>query len=82
MQFYVQGCDASVLLNGSASNPFSEQDFAPNLILRAQGFIILNELLQRVHAACGRIVSCADITALAARDAVFLVWSCKTQSIQ
>lgn len=69
---FVQGCDASVLLNGSTANPFSEQDSPPNLTLRAQGFIILNELRRLVHQACGQIVSCADITALAARDAVFL----------
>ncbi|CAL5384325.1 unnamed protein product [Camellia sinensis] len=68
---FVQGCDGSVLLDGSASGP-SEQEAPPNLSLRAEAFEIINDLRRRVHKKCGRIVSCADITALAARDAVFL----------
>ncbi|KAI4346536.1 hypothetical protein L6164_007425 [Bauhinia variegata] len=68
---FVQGCDGSVLLDGSASGP-SEQDAPPNLSLRAEAFEIINDLRARVHKRCGRVVSCADITAIAARDAVFL----------
>ncbi|XP_061345146.1 peroxidase 12 [Gastrolobium bilobum] len=68
---FVQGCDASVLLEGSASGP-SEQDAPPNLTLRASAFKIIEDLRSRVEKRCGRVVSCADITALAARDAVFL----------
>ncbi|TJX35222.1 hypothetical protein E8P77_34410, partial [Soehngenia saccharolytica] len=33
---------------------------------------IIDELQQLVHKHCGRVVSCADITAIAARDSVFL----------
>ncbi|GJW11401.1 peroxidase 12, partial [Tanacetum coccineum] len=68
---FVQGCDGSVLLDGSASGP-SEKDAPPNLSLRAQAFVIIENLRRLVHNACNRTVSCADITALAARDAVFL----------
>lgn len=68
---FVQGCDGSVLLDGSASGP-SEQDAPPNLSLRKEAFKIINDLRALVHKACGRVVSCADITALAARDAVVL----------
>ncbi|KAI3464692.1 hypothetical protein Pfo_021355 [Paulownia fortunei] len=68
---FVQGCDASVLLDGSASGP-SEQAAPPNLSLRAEAFKIINDLRRQVHNKCGRVVSCADIVALAARDAVFL----------
>ncbi|XP_010261009.1 PREDICTED: peroxidase 12-like [Nelumbo nucifera] len=68
---FVQGCDGSVLLDGSASGP-SEKDAPPNLSLRAEAFEIINKLRTLVHEKCGRIVSCADITAIAARDAVFL----------
>ncbi|KAF5175848.1 Peroxidase [Thalictrum thalictroides] len=68
---FVQGCDGSVLLAGSASGP-GEQEAPPNLTLRPQAFTIINELRNRIHRACGQIVSCSDITALAARDAVFL----------
>ncbi|CAN6555561.1 unnamed protein product [Malus baccata var. baccata] len=68
---FVQGCDGSVLLEGSASGP-SEQDAPPNLSLRAKAFEIINDLRDRVHKKCGRVVSCSDIVALAARDSVFL----------
>eukprot|EP01018_Ginkgo_biloba_P009043 Gb_37292 [translate_table: standard] len=66
---FVQGCDASVLLNGSASDP-SEQDAPPNLTLRAQAFKIINDIKAAVEAACSGIVSCADILTLAARDSI------------
>ncbi|XP_062022255.1 peroxidase 12 [Rosa rugosa] len=68
---FVQGCDGSVLLDGSASGP-SEQEAPPNLSLRATAFEIINDLRELVHSKCGRVVSCADIAALAARDSVFL----------
>jgi peroxidase len=68
----MQGCDASVLLDGSTSGP-SEQDAPPNLSLRATAFEIIDDLRERVHKQCGQVVSCADITAIAARDSVFLV---------
>ncbi|KAK4352503.1 hypothetical protein RND71_028021 [Anisodus tanguticus] len=68
---FVQGCDGSVLLDGSASGP-SEKDAPPNLTLRQQAFRIIEDLRRRVHRDCGRVVSCADITAIAARDSVFL----------
>ncbi|XP_027090556.1 peroxidase 12-like [Coffea arabica] len=68
---FVQGCDASVLLDGSHSGP-SEKDAPPNLSLRAEAFKIIDSLREHVHKECGRVVSCADIVALAARDSVFL----------
>ncbi|KAL0351623.1 UNVERIFIED_CONTAM: Peroxidase 12, partial [Sesamum calycinum] len=67
---FVQGCDGSVLLDGSASGP-SEQAAPPNLSLRAEAFRI-DDLRRRVHDKCVRVVSCAEFLALAARDAVFL----------
>ncbi|KAL5700439.1 peroxidase [Ranunculus cassubicifolius] len=68
---FVQGCDGSVLLAGSASGP-TEQQAPPNLALQTRAFVIINELRNRIHRACGAIVSCSDITAICARDAVFL----------
>ncbi|KAJ7974024.1 Peroxidase [Quillaja saponaria] len=68
---FVQGCDGSVLLDGSTSGP-SEQDAPPNLTLRPRAFEIIDDLRARIHKKCGRVVSCADITALAARDSVVL----------
>ena len=61
-----------MLLDGSASGP-SEKDAPPNLSLRAQAFVIIENLRRLVHNACNHTVSCSDLTALAARDAVFLV---------
>ncbi|GJX53756.1 peroxidase 12-like protein, partial [Tanacetum coccineum] len=66
-----EGCDSSVLLNGSASGP-GEQLAPPNLTLRPRAFTIIENIRSLVHAACNQTVSCSDITALAARDAVFL----------
>ncbi|KAJ8770098.1 hypothetical protein K2173_011180 [Erythroxylum novogranatense] len=68
---FVQGCDASVLLDGSASGP-SEQQAPPNLSLRKRAFEIVNDLRELVHSECGRVVSCSDIVAIAARDSVYL----------
>lgn len=72
LDYEMQGCDASVLLDGSATGP-SEQGAPPNLSLRAEAFRIINDLRRRVQKTCGRVVSCADILAIAARDAVYLV---------
>ncbi|KAK7391229.1 hypothetical protein VNO78_19641 [Psophocarpus tetragonolobus] len=68
---FVQGCDGSVLLDGSASEP-SEKDAPPNLTLRAEAFKIIEKIRGLLEKNCGRVVSCSDITALAARDAVYL----------
>ncbi|KNA19773.1 hypothetical protein SOVF_058270 [Spinacia oleracea] len=48
------------------------QDAPPNLTLRSAAFTIIDDLRALVHGACGSIVSCADIVALAARESVFL----------
>lgn len=65
---FVQGCDGSVLLEGSTS----EQNARPNLSLRKEALKFVDDLRARVHKECGRVVSCADILALAARDSVAL----------
>ncbi|XP_068661525.1 peroxidase 12-like [Aristolochia californica] len=68
---FVQGCDGSVLLDGSASGP-GEKEAPPNLTLRPEAFTTLNNLRAAVHRACGQVVSCSDILAIAARDSVAL----------
>ncbi|KAI4352754.1 hypothetical protein L6164_006975 [Bauhinia variegata] len=65
------GCDGSVLLNGTASNP-GEKETRPNQTLRPEALKTIEVLRALIQQQCGRVVSCADITALAARDAVFL----------
>ncbi|KAL4565964.1 hypothetical protein LXL04_030071 [Taraxacum kok-saghyz] len=69
---FVQGCDGSVLLDGSASGPVdSEKTAPPNLSLR--GYDVIEDLRSRINKECGQgTVSCSDITAIVARDAVVL----------
>ncbi|VVA94944.1 unnamed protein product [Arabis nemorensis] len=68
---FVQGCEASVLLAGSASGP-GEQSSIPNLTLRQAAFVVINNLRALIQKQCGQVVSCSDILALAARDSVVL----------
>ena len=62
-----QGCDASILLDTVGTNQ-SEKDARPNQTLG--GFEAIDDIKAQVEKACPGIVSCADILALAARDAV------------
>ncbi|CAL8107739.1 unnamed protein product [Prunus armeniaca] len=63
---FVQGCDASVLLDGANT----EKTAAPNRGLR--GWEVIDDAKTKLEAACPGVVSCADILALVARDSVVL----------
>ncbi|CAN6201479.1 unnamed protein product [Urochloa humidicola] len=69
---FVNGCDASVLLDDDGT-PFFESEKAakPNDSLR--GFDVIEEIKAHLEHACPATVSCADVLALASRDAVALL---------
>ncbi|CAN6348426.1 unnamed protein product [Urochloa humidicola] len=60
-----EGCDASILLEPELST-------GPNQSLQKNAVNLIEAIRAKVHAACGATVSCADIIALATRDAVAL----------
>ncbi|XAR62407.1 Peroxidase [Bertholletia excelsa] len=64
---FVNGCDASVLLDGRDSEKFA----VPNLN-SARGFEVVDKIKSAVESSCRGVVTCADILAIAARDAVVL----------
>ncbi|XP_057956286.1 peroxidase P7-like [Malania oleifera] len=65
---FVNGCDGSVLLDGTTTMQ-SEKSAGANAN-SARGFDVIDTIKSRVEAACRATVSCADILALATRDGI------------
>ncbi|KAF2560686.1 hypothetical protein F2Q70_00014340 [Brassica cretica] len=63
---FVRGCEGSVLLE--LKNKKDEKNAPPNLSLR--GFEIIDNVKAAVEKECPGVVSCSDVLALVARDAV------------
>ncbi|KAL6888979.1 hypothetical protein ACP4OV_010005 [Aristida adscensionis] len=68
---FVQGCDASILLDDAGSF-VGEKTAGPN-DKSVRGYEVIDQIKTNVEAACPGVVSCADILALAARDGTFLL---------
>ncbi|KAI3953795.1 hypothetical protein MKW98_017619 [Papaver atlanticum] len=66
---FVNGCDASVLLDSTSTIDGEKTAFGNNNSLR--GFEVVDKIKSEVDRVCGaQVVSCADILAVAARDSV------------
>ncbi|KAJ8480285.1 hypothetical protein OPV22_024012 [Ensete ventricosum] len=68
---FVNGCDASVLLDDTATFT-GEKNAGPNAN-SLRGFDVIDDIKSAVELVCPGTVSCADILALAARDGVVLL---------
>ncbi|CAF1700516.1 BnaCnng48990D [Brassica napus] len=67
---FVNGCDASILLDTSASFR-TEKDALPNAN-SARGFNVIDRMKTQIERACPRTVSCADILTIASQVSVVL----------
>ncbi|XP_044493425.1 cationic peroxidase 1-like [Mangifera indica] len=65
---FVQGCDASILLDDTAT--FTGEKTANPNINSVRGYDVVDTIKSQLESSCPGVVSCADILAVAARDSV------------
>ncbi|KAL3653416.1 Peroxidase 52 [Castilleja foliolosa] len=68
---FVNGCDASILLDDTTS--FKGEKGAVANKNSARGFEVIDQIKAEIEKQCPGKVSCADILTLAARDSVFIL---------
>ncbi|XP_020580507.1 peroxidase 11-like [Phalaenopsis equestris] len=68
---FVQGCDGSVLLEDTAT--LTGEKTASQNVNSLIGFHLVDRIKTQLEGECPGVVSCADLLAIAARDAVLLV---------
>ncbi|KAK7856837.1 peroxidase 4 [Quercus suber] len=66
---FVNGCDASILLDDIPGSFVGEKTANPNNN-SVRGFDVVDDIKAKLEKACPGVVSCADILALAALDSV------------
>jgi peroxidase len=76
IDWQIQGCDASLLLDG----PSSEKTAIQNSGLF--GYDLIDDIKRELEAECPGVVSCADIIAAATRDSVGMVRAIEEATIQ
>jgi peroxidase len=66
-----QGCDGSILLDDTSS--FTGEKTANPNANSVRGFDVIDTIKSQLESLCPQVVSCADILAVEARDAVVAV---------
>eukprot|EP01018_Ginkgo_biloba_P036732 Gb_30322 [translate_table: standard] len=67
---FVQGCDASLLLDDTPT--FQGEKSSNANVNSARGYEVIDAIKTRLETECPGVVSCADILTIASRDAVIL----------